>query len=81
MKVKIIKKPDNESIWYCNQVGDIIEVEEHKTYDDIYVVVGPKEMLDYYYYREYNFSTLGVNKKNVRDLRKEKIESILKDEK
>jgi len=80
MKVKIIKKPGNESIWYWNHVGDIIEVEIHKTFDDTYVVVGPKEMLDYYY-KEYNFSALFVDKKNTRTLRKEKVESILKDEK
>ena len=80
MQVKIIKPPLDNSIWYNNHIGDIIEVEEDKFFDDLYHVIGPNSLLEYYE-KKYDYNELGIDKIHVRDIRLEKLERILAEDK
>ena len=76
MKVKIIERPENSSIWYWNHVGDIIEVKPNQDYKELYDVIGPKEYLEKIK-KMYSFDGFSVRVIHTLNLRKEKFKKII----
>ena len=76
MKVKIIERPGNSSIWYWDHIGDIIEVKQNQVYKELYDVIGPKEYLEKIKKRYY-FDGFSVDVVHTLNLRKEKIKRII----
>jgi hypothetical protein len=82
VKAKIISKR-KYSVWYNNHIGEMIDViisNKIELFDinEVYEVIGPKELLDYYE-RECGYQHLGIDIIDVdTKLRKEKYKKILK---
>ena len=80
MKVVIVNKPKTSTIWYFNHIGEVIDVVIENSIsfpsETTYRVSGPEKLLKYYE-DTCGYKYLGIEKCDVRKIRKKILKNIL----